>query len=126
MVQSVHYFLYSKREFVYRIRVFRMLILSFGLCFGLASAEVLKLTSSNRDVALAEDKVSFVNFYADWCRYSMQLLFKVEYRFVDFRGSLPLFSRLLRKSSQTRSSWCLLALIVTRMAIFVKNSWLTR
>jgi len=50
-----------------------MLILSFGLCFVLASAEVLKLTSSNRDVALAEDKVSFVNFYADWCRFSRQL-----------------------------------------------------
>ena len=49
-----------------------MLFLSFGLCFGLASAEVIKMTSQNRDVALAEDKVSFVNFYADWCRYNIE------------------------------------------------------
>ena len=29
---------------------------------------VLQLKEGNRADVLAEDKVSFVNFYADWCR----------------------------------------------------------
>ena len=30
---------------------------------------VKQLSAANRAEVLAEDKISFVNFYADWCRY---------------------------------------------------------
>ena len=32
------------------------------------STAVKQLSAANRDEVLAEDKISFVNFYADWCR----------------------------------------------------------
>jgi len=34
---------------------------------------VKQLSAANRAEVLAEDKISFVNFYADWCRFSRQL-----------------------------------------------------
>jgi len=37
---------------------------------GLASCTQVKQVDGNsRTEVLAEDKISFVNFYADWCRY---------------------------------------------------------
>jgi endoplasmic reticulum resident protein 44 len=41
---------------------------------GLASCTQVKQVDGNsRAEVLAEDKISFVNFYADWCRFSRQL-----------------------------------------------------
>ena len=45
--------------------------LSLALLLSQALAGVKQLRSGNRDSVLAEDKVSFVNFYADWCRYEL-------------------------------------------------------
>jgi endoplasmic reticulum resident protein 44 len=36
-------------------------------------ASVLKLDTSNFDSSLAENKILFINFYADWCRFSQLL-----------------------------------------------------
>ena len=68
-----------------------MFILSFGLCLGLATAEVIKMTNANRNVALAEDKVSFVNFYADWCRYPLSVLILVVEHCRFSRQLAPIF-----------------------------------
>lgn len=44
------------------------------LVFGLAcSTQVKQVNGNTRGEVLAEDKISFVNFYADWCRFSRQL-----------------------------------------------------
>lgn len=42
-----------------------------GLC--LTSADVVQLTSGNIDSILANNELVFVNFYADWCRFSQIL-----------------------------------------------------
>ena len=40
---------------------------------GLASCTQVKQVDGNsRAEVLAEDKISFVNFYADWCRYGVK------------------------------------------------------
>ena len=41
---------------------------------GLASCTQVKQVDGNsRTEVLAEDKISFVNFYADWCRYGVRV-----------------------------------------------------
>jgi len=51
-----------------------MKLLPLVVIIGLASCTQVKQVDGNtRTEVLAEDKISFVNFYADWCRFSRQL-----------------------------------------------------
>lgn len=48
----------------------------FWVLFGLVlptACEVVQLTSENLDSILANNELVFVNFYADWCRFSQML-----------------------------------------------------
>ncbi|KAH7702252.1 Thioredoxin family protein, partial [Aphelenchoides avenae] len=45
----------------------------FAVLISTLNAEVVPLTSSNVDSILAQNEVIFVNFYADWCRFSQNL-----------------------------------------------------
>ena len=47
-----------------------LLLLAAFLAVNAQNTAVKQLALANRDEVLAEDKISFVNFYADWCRYS--------------------------------------------------------
>jgi len=50
-----------------------LLLLAAFLAVNAQNTAVKQLALANRDEVLAEDKISFVNFYADWCRFSRQL-----------------------------------------------------
>lgn len=45
-----------------------LLLLALTVNANQGATAVKQLAPGNRDEVLAEDKISFVNFYADWCR----------------------------------------------------------
>uniref|UniRef100_F6YRS8 Thioredoxin domain-containing protein n=1 Tax=Ciona intestinalis TaxID=7719 RepID=F6YRS8_CIOIN len=53
--------------------LYNFFIFLFNVLITQCSCEVLQLDSTNLESTLANNQVVFVNFYADWCRFSQML-----------------------------------------------------